>query len=172
MPKAMPVKGKKNPSSALTRALRFEKHGKRFFTAAAAKAADPYAKQMFELLAILEDKHIQDIMAISRKIEENNGKFPAVSATPHESRMRMFKRETARIRKETVVSWDAASAMRRALGFEAEGREMYKRMAETASHPQERKFFKLLSAEEQSHFDIIYEYLDSFENVGLRMRED
>jgi len=163
-------KWKKNSSGALTRALRFEKQGKRFFAAAAAKSSDAFARQVFELLAVLEDKHAQDILAISRKLDED-GKFPAVSSAPSEARMRMFKRETSRIRKEKTISGDAAAAMRKALGFEAEGREMYKRMAEGATNPQERKFFKLLSSEESKHFDVIYEYLDFLEATGLRMGE-
>jgi rubrerythrin len=170
MPAAAPAKRKKNPSSALTRAIRFEKQGKRFFTAAAAKSADAFARQVFELLAVLEDKHLQDILEISRKIEEN-GKFPPVSSAPSEARMRMFKRETSRIRKEKTISGDAAAAMRKALGFEAEGREMYRRLAEGSAHPQERKFFRLLSNEEGKHFEVIYEYLDFLEATGLRMGE-
>jgi hypothetical protein len=111
-----------------------------------------------------------DLLAISRKLEEN-GRFPAVSSAPSEARMRMFKRETSRIRKEKTISGDAAAAMRKALGFEAEGREMYKRLAEKAGHPQERKFFNLLSSEEGKHFEVIYEYLDFLEATGLRMGE-
>jgi rubrerythrin len=170
MPKATPAKGKKNPAGALTRALRFEKQGKRFFAAAAAKSSDAFARQVFELLAVLEDKHMQDILAISRKLEED-GKFPAVSSAPSEARMRMFQRETRRIRKEKTISGDAAAAMRKALGFEAEGREMYRRMAEGAGHPQEKKFFRLLSAEEGKHFEVVYEYVDFLEATGLRMGE-
>jgi len=170
MSKATPAKWKKNSSGALTRALRFEKQGKRFFSAAAAKSSDAFARQVFELLAVLEDKHVQDILAISRKLEED-GKFPAVSSAPSETRMRMFKRETSRIRKEKTISGDAAAAMRKALGFEAEGREMYKRMSEGSTNPQERKFFKLLSNEEEKHFEVIYEYLDFLEATGLRMGE-
>jgi rubrerythrin len=170
MPKATPAKGKRNPAGALTRALRFEKQGKRFFTAAAAKSSDAFARRVFELLAVLEDKHMQDILAISRKLGEE-GKFPAVSSAPSEARMRMFQRETRRIRKEKTISGDAAAAMRKALGFEAEGREMYRRMSEGATNPQERKFFKLLSNEESTHFEVIYEYLDFLEATGLRMGE-
>jgi rubrerythrin len=170
MPKATPAKGKRNPAGALTRALRFEKQGKRFFTAAAAKSSDAFARRVFELLAVLEEKHMQDILAISRKLGEE-GKFPAVSSAPSEARMRMFQRETRRIRKEKTISGDAAAAMRKALGFEAEGREMYRRMSEGATNPQERKFFKLLSNEESTHFEVIYEYLDFLEATGLRMGE-
>lgn len=170
MPKAAPMKWKKNASSALTRALRFEKQGQRFFAAAAAKSADAFAKQVFELLARMEAQHAQDILAISRKLE-GEGKFPPVSSAPSEARMRMFKRETSRIRKEAAISGDAAAAMRKALGFEAEGREMYRRMAEEAGHPQEKKFFTLLSAEEGKHFEVVYEYVDFLEATGLRMGE-
>ncbi len=170
MPKAIPGKGKKDASSALTRALRFEKQGRKFFAASAAKSTDAFARQLFELLAVLEDRHCQDIIAISRKLEMD-GKFPAVSAAPSETRMRMFQKETRRLRKEKTITGDAAAAMRKALGFEAEGREMYRRMADNASHSMERKFFRLLSAEEAGHFDVVYEYLDYLEATGLRMGE-
>jgi rubrerythrin len=61
--------------------------------------------------------------------------------------------------------------MRRALSFEAMGREMYLRMSKDATNPQEKRFFKLLSGEEESHFNIIYEYLDFLESQGLRMQD-
>jgi rubrerythrin len=170
MPKSVPGKGKPDTSSALTRALRFEKQGTRFFLAAAAKSTDEFAKKVFELLAVLEDRHCRDIQAIAGKLEKD-GKFPAISTAPGEARMRMFKRETSRLRKEKVISGDAAAAMRKALGFEAEGREMYRRMAETATNVREKRFFRLLSAEESGHFDVIYEYLDYLEATGLRMGE-
>ncbi len=170
MPKAVASKRKNDISSALIRALRFEKQGKRFFSAAAAKSADPFARQVFELLAVLEDRHCQDILAISARLEKD-GKFPAVSTAPSEARMRMFRRETSRLRKEKTVTGDAAAAMRKALGFEAEGREMYRRMADNATHPMEKKFFRLLSAEEAGHFEVVFEYLDFLEATGLRMGE-
>jgi rubrerythrin len=158
-------------AGALERALRFEKSGMRFFATAAARSADPFARQAFELLAGLEEQHYKDILAIARAIEEK-GRFPAVSSTPSDKRMRMFGKELARIRKERLITGESADAMRKALAFEAEGREMYARMAERATHPQERRFFKLLSAEEQSHFDLIYDYLDFVEeNRSLRMQD-
>jgi len=162
--------GKKSPASALERALRFEREGMRFFTAAAAKSVDSFAKHVFLLLAQLETKHMEDIQAIARKLEEE-GKFPKVSSTPHDSRMRLFRREHSRIRKEKVISGEAADGMRRALAFEAEGREMYLRMSKAATNPQEKRFFKLLAGEEDSHFNIIYEYLDFLEAQGLRMQD-
>ena len=50
MPKAGPKGGKRSTAGALERALRFETEGKRFFTAAAAKSMDPFAKNVFSLL--------------------------------------------------------------------------------------------------------------------------
>ena len=170
MPKAGPTGGKRSPASALERALRFEKEGKRFFTAAAAKSMDPFAKNVFSLLAKMETKHMEDIQAIARKLEEE-GKFPKVPSAPHDTRMRLFRREHSRIRKEKVISGEAVDGMRRALAFEAMGREMYDRMSKDATNPQEKRFFKLLAGEEDSHFNIIYEYLDFLENQGLRMQD-
>ena len=171
MPKAVkPVRKKDNAVSAITRALRFEKTGMRYFTLAAEKAADGFAKRVFALLAGMERKHFEDIQAISKKLEES-GKFPAVSTVSSEGRMRLFKREYSRIKKEKTITGDSAAAMRKALGFEAEGREMYTRMSENATNRQEKTFFRILASEEQKHFDIIYEYLDFLESSGLRMQE-
>lgn len=170
MPNARPGKGRNDSGSALTRALRLEVTGRRYYAAAAARCADPFAKSVFEFLVGMEEGHIHDIRAIAKALAEE-GKFPAVSAAPHDARMRMFRREASRIRKEKVISGDAASAMRKALGMEAQGREMYLRISKGASHPQEKKFFKLLAAEEDTHFAIIYEYLDYLEAQGLRMQE-
>lgn len=171
MPKTEnPAPNEDRAANALTRALRFEKSGMRYYETAASKAADPYAARTFALLADMERKHMADIMEIARRLEET-AKFPPVSTTGSEGRMRMFKREHGRIRKEKTISGDAASAMRKALGIEAGGREMYDRMSKAASSPQEKRFFRLLSLEEQAHFEIVYEYLDYLEAVGLRMRE-
>ena len=171
MPKtAKPDQRNGNAGSAITRALRFEKTGMRFFTLASEKAADGFAKRVFALLADMERRHYEDIQAISEKVGES-GKFPAVSMVSSEGRMRLFKREYSRIKKEKTITGDSAAAMRKALGFEAEGREMYTRMSEKAANRQEKTFFRILSSEEQKHFDIIYEYLDFLEDTGLRMRE-
>lgn len=167
---AKPASKNGNAGSALTRALRFEKTGMRYFTASAQKATDGFAKSVFSLLADMERRHYEDIRAIAKKIEET-GKFPAVSTVGSEGRMRLFKREYGRIRKEKTITGDAATAMRKALGFEAEGREMYTRMSAAAGNRQEKTFFRILASEEQKHFDIIYEYLDFLENSGLRMGE-
>ena len=171
MPKAAkPAPKNGNAGSALTRALRFEKTGVRYFTMSAEKATDGFAKRVFALLADMERRHYEDILAIAKKLEED-GRFPVVSAVSSEGRMRLFKREYSRIKKEKTITGDAAVAMRKALGFEAEGREMYARMSENAGNRQEKTFFKILSSEEQKHFDIIYEYLDFLESSGLRMGE-
>jgi len=170
MPNAGLTIRKRSPGDALMKALRFEKEGKRFFTAAAAKSADPFAKRVFALLAEMETKHMEDIQAIARRLEEE-GKFPKVSSAPSDARMRQFRREHSRIRKEKIISGDAADGMRKALAFEAEGREMYARMSKAATNPQEKRFFKLLSGEEDNHFNIIYEYLEFLEDKGLRMQD-
>ena len=170
MKHARTARAKGATDTALARALKFEKDGKRLFSSAAKRSADPFARQLFELLARMEEKHCEDILAIAKVLEEK-GKFPKVSNAPSDERMKMFRKEYNRIRKEKVISGDAADVMRKALAFEAAGREMYDRMSKAAAHPQEKKFFRLLSGEENSHFTIIYEYLDFLENRGLRMQD-
>ena len=171
MPKAAkPAPKNGNAGSALTRALRFEKTGMRYFALAGQKATDGFAKRVFALLADMERKHYEEIQAIAKKVGED-GRFPAVSAVNSEGRMRLFKREYSRIKKEKTITGDAAVAMRKALGFEAEGREMYSRMSANSSNRQEKAFFKYLAIEEQKHFDIIYEYLEFLDNSGLRMQD-
>jgi len=171
MPKAAkPAPKNGNAGSALTRALRFEKTGMRYFALSEQKATDGFAKRVFALLADMERKHYEEIQAIAKKVGED-GRFPAVSAVNSEGRMRLFKREYSRIKKEKTITGDAAVAMRKALGFEAEGREMYSRMSANSSNRQEKAFFKYLAIEEQKHFDIIFEYLEFLDNSGLRMQD-
>ena len=167
---AKPAPKNGNAGSALTRALRFEKTGMRYFALSEQKATDGFAKRVFALLADMERKHYEEIQAIAKKVGED-GRFPAVSAVNSEGRMRLFKREYSRIKKEKTITGDAAVAMRKALGFEAEGREMYSRMSANSSNRQEKAFFKYLAIEEQKHFDIIYEYLEFLDNSGLRMQD-
>src|SRR4030066_2384663 len=143
MPKTGLAKGKKSPASSLMRALRFEKEGMRFFTAAASKSADPFAKQVYPLLAQMETKHMEDIQAIARKLEEE-GIFPKAPSASHDARMRMFRREHGRLRHEKLITGDAADGKRKALAFAAEGGEGYLRMAKAAPTPQEKKFFNPL----------------------------
>jgi rubrerythrin len=171
MPKAeKPAPKVGRAANALTRALRFEKAGMRYYDLAAGKAADPFAGRVFALLSSMERKHMEDIEAIARQLGEK-GKFPDVPSGDSEGRMRLFQRECRRIRKEKAITGDSAAAMRKALGFEAEGREMYSRMSLAASDRREKKFYRMLSLEEQNHFEIIYEYLDFLEGAGLRMGE-
>ena len=171
MPKAAkPASKNGNAGSALTRALRFEKTGMRYFALSEQKATDGFAKRVFALLADMERKHYEEIQAIAKKVGED-GRFPAVSAVNSEGRMRLFKREYSRIKKEKTITGDAAVAMRKALGFEAEVREMYSRMSANSSNRQEKAFFKYLAIEEQKHFDIIYEYLEFLDNSVLRMQD-
>src|SRR4030065_2837712 len=133
MPHAGLAKRKESPASSLMRALRFEKEGKRFFTAAADKSVEPFAKQVFALLAQMETKHMEDIQEIARELEEG-GKFPKAPSAPHDARMRQFRREHSRIRKEKIITGGAADGMRKALAFEAEGREMYLRVSQGPPH--------------------------------------
>lgn len=170
MPQPRSRKEERGPRAALTRALRFEKTGKRFFTMSANRCADPYARDVFLLLAGLEEQHMRDIREIHARLE-SEGKFPPVSSAPSEERMRTFARALRQVRKQKSITGSAADGMRKALAFEAEGREMYLRMAKGASDPREKKFFSLLSAEEQGHFNVVYEYLDYLEATGLRMGE-
>ena len=104
MPKAAkPAPKNGNAGSALTRALRFEKTGMRYFALSEQKATDGFAKRVFALLADMERKHYEEIQAIAKKVGED-GRFPAVSAVNSEGRMRLFKREYSRIKKEKTIT--------------------------------------------------------------------
>ncbi len=174
MPIARPTraktKRKSDSAAALARALKFERSGRNYYARAAGYAADPFAAAVLSLLKSFEEQHIRDIVAISRSVQEE-GSFPSISTAPSDARMKLFAREMRRIRKEKFISGESPDVMRKALGVEAEAREMYRRMAAEASSPQERKFFGLLCNEEERHFELLYEYLDFLEERGLRMQD-
>lgn len=157
--------------SPLEMALKFEQEGNDFFTEAAKKSEDPLTREVYEYLALMELKHMEDIKRIAGELEET-GKFPekaSLSATS--DRVAIFKEALKKVKREKILAQEEVTALRDALALEFKGREMYEKLCHEAKDQNERHFYDLLAEEEQKHFDIIYEYLEFFEDKGLRMQE-
>ena len=155
----------------LEEALKFEEEGRDFFTTAAEKSGDPLTKEIYEYLAMMEIKHMEDIKRISAEHKEK-GQFPEKATLSSTSdKAKIFKDALKQLKKETLLAQDEVTALRNALALEFKGREMYEKFSHEAKDQNEKHFYELLAAEEQIHFDIIYEYLEFFEDKGLRMQE-
>lgn len=155
----------------LKEALEFEKAGKKFFSESAQKAGDSLTRELYNYLAQMETKHMEDILRISKELEEK-GQFPEkVTLQDMTKPAEIFMEELRKLSGEEMVTEDEVTALRHALNLEVKGREMYERFAREASDEKESTFYRLLAAEEQRHFDIIYQLLDYFESKGLRMGE-
>lgn len=155
----------------LEAALAFEKEGREFFTEASSKSGDPLTKEIYDYLAYMETKHMEDIIRISEELKAK-GMFPSnANLSETTDKKSIFKEELDKIAKDTLLPQDEVTALRNALALEVKGREMYLRFSEEAEGENERSFFNLLAEEEQKHFEIIYEFLDYFESKGLKMQE-
>jgi rubrerythrin len=155
----------------LEEALKFEEEGRTFFTTAAEKSGDPLTKEIYEYLAMMELKHMEDIKRISAELKEK-GKFPEDATLSSTSdKISIFKEALKQVKKEKELAQEEVTALRNALALEFKGREMYEKFSHEAKDNNEKQFYELLADEEQKHFDIIYEYLEFFEDKGLRMQE-
>lgn len=155
----------------LEEALKFEEEGRSFFTTAAEKSGDPLTKEVYEYLASMELKHMEDIKRISAELREK-GKFPEkATLTSTSDRAEIFKEALKKVKREKVLAQEEVTALRDALALEFKGREMYEKLSHEAKDNNEKHFYDLLAEEEQKHFDIIYQYLEFFEDKGLRMQE-
>lgn len=159
---------KKGP---LAMALKFEQEGRDFFTAAAEKSGDPLTREIYEYLAMMELKHMEDIKRIAAQLKEK-GSFPEkITLSATSDKTGIFKEALKKVKREKVLAQEEVVALRDALALEFKGREMYEKLSHEAKDHNEKHFFDLLADEEQKHFDIIYEYLEFFEQKGLRMQE-
>ncbi len=155
----------------LEEALKFEKEGRDYFSEAASKAGDKMTKEIYQYLALMETKHMEDIQRIAGEMK-NKGTFPdnaTLSVTTKSSEI--FLKELEKLSREKMLPQNEVAALRNGLALEVRGREMYERLSEEATDQGESNFYRKLAGEEQKHFQIIYEYLDFYESTGLRMQE-
>lgn len=149
-------------AAAVSGALRFERDAASFYRAAAGKAVDPFARQLFEMFAEIADRRAGEILALAASLE-SSGRFPSASSAPFEDRARLFRAEHDRIASGGPVTADGATVIREALARRAEGREMYTRLSVKAVHPLEKEFFRRLAEEETRNLDVVFGYLDGVE---------
>ncbi len=157
--------------SPLKEALEFERAGKKFFSDSAKKAGDPLTRELYEYLAQMETKHMEEVIRISKELEEK-GAFPnEITLQETTKPADIFLNELKKISSVDVITDDDVTVLRTALNLEVRGREMYETFSKNAEDEKEARFYELLAEEEQRHFEIIYQLLEYFENKGLKMGE-
>jgi rubrerythrin len=147
--------GKKGP---LAMALKFEQEGRDFFTAAAEKSGDPLTREIYEYLAMMELKHMEDIKRIAALLKEK-GSFPEkITLSATSDKTGIFKEALKKVKKEKVLAQEEVVALRDALALEFKGREMYemKSIFSTCSPMRNRSILTLFTSTSNSSSKRVY----------------
>lgn len=146
---------------AIKDAIRGEVEGRELYGAIAEKTDDPGAKQVFRHLAEEEDRHFQFLKALYGEFIE--GKVISVEAarrvlSPEQLSAPIFSAEFKSRAKDRHFEMSALSI---AMKLEKDSAKCYGEMAEAATDPAMKAFFRDLSAWENAHYEALAREIDS-----------
>jgi len=133
-------------------AIRNEKTEREFYLNEASRSKNALAKKMFSQLAEEENEHMERIHSL-------HGKLVAEGSWPADVPLVVGGTDIKKVLSETVSKGgssvdhddDDIKALKKAIGFEAKGSELYADMAAAAETGAEREFFEFLSGIEREH---------------------
>jgi rubrerythrin len=137
-------------------ALGLELEGKKFFSDAADTVTGAASKHTFQFLAAEEERHIRRIREYYQSLQKSGtNALPEVGTSDVAHRLERFNESLAELRSELRPSLTDVDAYRTALKFENGAEEFYLKQAEKAGHPQMRRFYQWLVAEEGIHSQVL-----------------
>ncbi len=150
--------GKEDLLQALIEAFLMEKGTNIFYTQAAAKAASPEARKMFQDLTVWEEKHMAFIQFLYQSIQgdldvEGFEAFQAKADAPMTEAGIPVRDLEAKI--ETFSFADDAGAYTIALDIESKAYNLYRRLSEGAADGNARAVFSEMMEQEQKHIDYL-----------------
>ncbi len=150
---------------ALKTAIKGEIEGRELYQTSAEKTDDKKAKEVFQMLADEEQKHLDSLVDIAKDYEEGKDiEVPDLPkpATFEDAESPIFTREF----KEHVhnKNFEMAS-LSIGIKLELESEKMYREMAEEAKEQKLKNFFKFLADWEKGHYEYLQKqvsYLESY----------
>lgn len=148
-------------SEAVATAIKMETEAIAFYDSAANKAQHPFGKEMFRGFIKDEKRHLamlQDMfkgMGLKEDFASPKAEIKTVFSTLRDQMMQ----RAAAIQSEL-------DAVKIALDMEKAGFDFYKKAADNAPSPEEKKLFERLVIEENDHFSILNETYTFLENTG------
>jgi len=140
----------------LKHAILLEKRGKIFYANAAENSKDPDVKNIFRIMALEEDQHI-DFLTQQFHNYRDAGKFNFTDSSDSGDNSIADQVITKSItEKISAVSFEA-SAISLAIDMENRAIDAYSKRAQTAIDPDEKKFYQWLADWERGHHKILFE---------------
>lgn len=142
--------------TVLATAIKFEEDGRKLFLECRNKTEHPWGKGLFQSLADDELMHIErlqetfDTLTISRQFTE--GPLPLAAERQWKN---IFEQAQGTVDTMVKGSTGDLDALTLAINFEERGMAYYKRLSEESNNPLEKKFYQILSQEENRHFLIL-----------------
>jgi len=142
--------------NVLASAIKFEEDGRKLFLECMNKTEHPWGKSLFQSLADDELMHIDRLketfekMTISEQFTE--GPLPLAAEKQWKN---IFEEAQGKVDTMVKGSTGDIEALTLAINFEEKGMAYYKKLSEESQNPLEKKFYQILSQEENRHFLIL-----------------
>ncbi len=150
---------------ALDAAIEMEEKGYAFFKDSASKAADSFAKEVFDFLAGEELKHIEAIKIFyGGYIQGNTIMTDSLIEGMKSSLSAALDQLYKHLGEKVPVAGSELDVYNFAMDFERKGEAFYKKAEAEAVDPNARKLYGFLIGEERRHFKIVESCLSYFEN--------
>lgn len=147
--------------NAVELAIRMEKDAIDFYRDAVKRTKHPFGKRMFEGFIEDEKRHLKaldDIFSGLGLRMDSQSPIERVRSIFEELRFEMMQRVEA--------GTDEIDAIKVALDFEKKGYDFYRKVSEEATDEKIKELFKILTKEEEEHFNILQNTLSFLEDTG------
>lgn len=147
--------------NAVELAIRMEKDAIDFYRDAVKRTKHPFGKRMFEGFIEDEKRHLKaldDIFSGLGLRMDSQSPIERVRSIFEELRFEMMQRVEA--------CTDEIDAIKVALDFEKKGYDFYRKVSEEATDERIKELFKILTKEEEEHFNILQNTLSFLEDTG------
>lgn len=138
----------------LKTAILLERKGKAFYSSVSDKADDPDVKEFFKHMADEEDEHIR---YLSEQFEyytkNNNFKEPLIHNEDSTDEAILSEK----VKKQISAASFEAAAISAAIDFETRAVKVYSDRADSATDPEEKKFYSFLAEWEQGHHKLLHD---------------
>ncbi|MFC1846107.1 ferritin family protein [Chloroflexota bacterium] len=140
-------------------AIQMEIDGKIYYQNASKNSVTRVGRELFEWLAIEEDKHRKRFEQIYSSIKDKKV-WPKVDINPigEEKLADIFSRAMEETSSKVKASSDEQDAISNAMDMETRTQEFYKKQSGNATYETERKFYETLASEERGHYLALVDY--------------
>ena len=150
---------------ALEIAIKMELEGKEFYRKASEKSRDPLGTELFAKLAEIEDRHAETARRLHDSLKGGGAAGGVdISADQGKPLKSLFAKATKDLERSQQVIQTEIEAIKVALGMEEKSRKFYEEHSTKAKRSLEKRFFRLLAAEERDHYLTLTDYQEYLTN--------